>query len=151
MVGVQWAVGCSSILWRRLFLPWLPTGSGRMRVRSCGCISPLPGPILSLCGDGQSHGGQIGMRHRLTFACNAPDREFPGVKSSEFGSRSARVQNSANNCWVVLAVWASAESAKRGIFHQDMSSGPRGPHAVSKALNRNWRWLVSGRKWLAVA
>jgi hypothetical protein len=50
------------------------------------------------------------------------------------------VQNSAYSCWVVLVVWVGAESAKRCIFHQDKFSGPRGPHAVSKAIGRgHWK------------
>jgi hypothetical protein len=43
-------------------------------------------------------------------------------KSGEYGSQSAGVQTSTNNCWAVLVVWTSAKSAER--------------HAVSKALGR---------------
>ncbi len=45
-------------------------------------------------------------------------------------------ENSAKNSWMVLAVWDSAESARRCNFHQDTSSGPWGPHSVSEGLGR---------------
>jgi hypothetical protein len=40
--------------------------------------------------------------------------------------------------WVFLWVKAGAEYAERRIFRQDKSSGPRGPNAISKALDRRW-------------
>ncbi len=46
-------------------------------------------------------------------------------KSGENGGQSAGVQNSANYCSVVLAVWTGSKSAKRHIFRQDTSSGPQ--------------------------
>ncbi len=59
--------------------------------------------------------------------------KFSGFRSGEYGGQSAGVQIFTNNCWVVLAVWASTKSAK--IFHQDASSGPRGPdHMLSQKL-----------------
>jgi hypothetical protein len=51
------------------------------------------------------------------------------AKSSEFKSvaydtQSAGVHNSTNSHWVVLVVWAGAESAERHIFGHDTLSGP---------------------------
>jgi hypothetical protein len=83
------------------------------------------------------------MRGRLQ---NTTGREVKQFKSDKYGSESAIVQNSANNCWVVLAVWTHAISARRHIFCQDMSSVPRGPHAASKALGRSQRWQARWRK-----
>jgi hypothetical protein len=42
-------------------------------------------------------------------------------------------------------MWVGAESAKRRIFLQDKFSGPRGPHAVSKAIGRgHWKLAIGG-------
>jgi hypothetical protein len=62
------------------------------------------------------------------------------LKSGKYGSQSAGVQNSTMSCWVVLVVWADTKSAKRHVSCHDMSSGPRGPHAVSKSLGRHHHW-----------
>ncbi len=58
-----------------------------------------------------------------TFACKMCQIEKSGnFKPGNYGGQSAGVQNSANNCWAVLAVWSGAKSAERRIFHQDTSS-----------------------------
>jgi hypothetical protein len=62
------------------------------------------------------------------------------LKSGKYGSQSTGVQNSTMSCWVVLVVWADTKSAKRHVFCHDMSSGPRGPHAVSKSISRHKCW-----------
>jgi hypothetical protein len=49
-------------------------------------------------------------------------------KSGEYGGKSGGTQKSANNCWVVLAMWAGTESAEKHIFHH---VGP-GDHMLSQ-------------------
>ncbi len=76
-----------------------------------------------------------------SLACKtSPIEKSSEFKSGEYGIQHARVQNSANNCWVVLAVWIGSKSTDRCIFYQDTSSGPRRPHAVSKALGSCHCW-----------
>jgi hypothetical protein len=90
----------------------------------------------------QSHsmvmkGGQIGVRCCLDFHLqNTPERGAQGVQVWQIWRPIYRSQ----------AVWAGTESAQRRIFHQDMSSGPRGPYAASKALGSNQLWPVRQRK-----
>jgi hypothetical protein len=60
--------------------------------------------------------------------------KFRRFKSSQYGGLSDEVKDSAYNHWVVLAVRAGVEFTEIHFFHQNMSSGPRRPHAVSKTL-----------------
>jgi hypothetical protein len=60
-------------------------------------------------------------------------KTFQMKKSSGFKSvanmcsrQSARVQNSANNCWVVLVMRTSDKSPERRLFHQDTSLWTQG-------------------------
>jgi hypothetical protein len=88
----------------------------------------------------------ISVRCCLDFSLqNAADKEASNFKFSKHGSQFIRVSNSAKSSWLVLAVWVSVKSARRHIFHQDTSYGPRRPHAVSKALGRYLCWLI--RQW----
>ncbi len=72
-----------------------------------------------------------------TFACRTLQIEKSSrFKYCENGGQSTRVKNSAKNCRVVLVAWVGVESSGRRIFQKDMSTGPSGSHAVSKALGR---------------
>jgi hypothetical protein len=83
-----------------------------------------------------------GMRHLLDFRLQLLQVEKSSkFKSVKYGGKSAKVQTSAKNFWVILTLWA-----RKHIFHQDASYGPRGPHAVSKALDRRRRWPVRRQK-----
>ncbi len=77
-------------------------------------------------GDSQTYSSRIGVRLRLDFCLqNAPDRDSSGFKSGKYSGQSARVQNSANNCWVVLVVWTGAcEICQKTYFLS--GSEPRG-------------------------
>jgi hypothetical protein len=72
------------------------------------------------------------------------------LKSGEYGCHSTGVQNSAKICWVVLVMLASAEFAGRCIFHQDMASGHRLPHAVLLFADIGVE-SFTGRNWLSSA
>jgi hypothetical protein len=60
------------------------------------------------------------------------------------------VQNFANSCWVVLAVWAGVESTDRHIFFQDMSSRPRGPQSQQLLVGIGIDMFAS-KNWLSAA
>jgi hypothetical protein len=75
------------------------------------------------------------MRHSLDFCLeNSADRD----KSSEYGVKSTRVQNSATaaeqswQCGVAL-------NPLKNIFPSGYVLWARGPHAVSKALSKRRR------------
>ncbi len=82
--------------------------------RSCDAFRREPLPFRS---DGQMQDSQISVRHCLNFGLqNTQGREIQQVQASEYGSQSAGVQNSAKNCWGVLAVFAGAKSTGRCIL-----------------------------------
>ncbi len=69
----------------------------------------------------------------LTFASKTQEIE----KSSEYGVQSTKIEIPPTAAgWFYVVVQAGTESTERRIFHQDKSSGPRGPNAISKALGR---------------
>jgi hypothetical protein len=72
-------------------------------------------------------------------------------KFGEYGSQSAKKQNSAT-----AAYWfwqrRLALNPPKGVSSVRLcSSGPRGPHAVSEAIDRCRRWHVRRRKPLSAA
>ncbi len=67
---------------------------------------------------------------------NEPDRVVQQIQIWQIWQPICQRPEFPNNCWEVLAVTNCTKSDKRHIFHQDTSSGPRGPHAVSKVLGR---------------
>ncbi len=85
----------------------------------------------------QSHSAAMDVRRATRFwrgiARNFFCKTFQMKKSSGFKSvanmysgQSTKVQNSANNCWVVLVMRTSAKSPERRIFHQDTSLWTQG-------------------------
>ncbi len=88
----------------------------------------------------------------LTFACNTHKIEKSSkFKSGKYSSQSTKNWNSTNSRWVVLTEKAGAKSTERRIFHQDKSSGARGPNVVSKALARCQRRHLCWQNQLATA
>ncbi len=142
LVDVCWDVGYAYIQWMRHFLPHRPHGGCRMSGRSSGCTPPLAGPTMWTM-----DWRRLAWDFTRTFVCNMLRTEKSSeFKSCEHGGWSTRVQNSSKSCWVVLAVWASAKSAERRIFHQDTSYKNREPHVFSKALCRTQPSPVCLRK-----
>ncbi len=133
MVALESTVWCVLGCWLTIstikvpcVLPWQPLAGSRMSSRSLWCILPLAGLIPWRW----TNIGRPNWREAMPWLSPAKCCDF---KSDKYDGQSAGVQNSAKSSWAVLVVWAGAESAKRHIFHQDMSSRPRGPHGVSKA------------------
>ncbi len=60
------------------------------------------------------------------------------LKLCEYGSQSARAQNSAKNRWAVIAVWASAKSARRCISIRICPLDP----GTTCCLRSSWQTLA---------
>jgi hypothetical protein len=75
-----------------------------------------------------------------TFACKMHGIEKSSeFKSAEHAHQSDENRNSATAPGVVLVVQTGIESTARHTFRQDKSSGPRGPCAISKVLDKRGR------------
>jgi hypothetical protein len=133
IVGACWPVGYASFQFKLHDSTWRITSGGEW-------VAGLVAVFHSATIDGHRV-VKLAWDVAWSLACKtSPIEKSSEFKSGEYGIQHARVQNSANNCWVVLAVWIGAKSTDRCIFYQDTSSGPRRPHAVSKALGSCHCW-----------
>jgi hypothetical protein len=107
-----------------------PLCSGRMSSRSCRCIPLLAGLIPWRWTDA---GNKISLSHAeriilVSPACSSLANIAANLPESRITLRTAGL---SLRCCLALNL--------QHIFCEETPSGPRGPHAVSKALRIHWR------------